>query len=335
MAYPFVLNGSNLSVFLKGCPYTVNLAHPNFKKIVKGLKDEIAEDQIVEMLQIKKELAQIPKIEFNPDGMIYLDGKPMSKALIDRYKFMIENDFPLDGFKNFIRNLAENPSQDSREELYGFLEACSLPITQDGHFLAYKNVDDKYMDCHTHTIDNSVGKIVEMPRENVNANRHQTCSTGLHVCSESYLGSYSGKHTMICKINPRDVVSVPSDYNNAKMRVCQYEVTGEINKNWDSIVDMAVPKEESVKVSEQKPQKAEAKKKGPGKGKSADTGKTEKWDDYIKTRSIPDDLSALHGNPRKAFIKFCARLHNGTEKAGPDICGAKTLTEMKAVIFGF
>ena len=57
--------------------------------------------------------------------------------------------------------------------------------------------------------------------------------------------------------------------------------------------------------------------------------------DSIYTRKIPEDLSLLHGNPRKAFIKFCARLHNGTESAGPDICGAKTLAEMKTVIFGF
>jgi hypothetical protein len=334
MAYPFVLNGQNLSVFLKGKPYTVNMAHPNFKKVVKGLKDGIAEDQIVELLQIKKELATLPKVEFSKDGMVYLDGKPMSKALTDRYKFMLENDFPLDGFKSFIKNLAENPSRDSREELYGFLEACSLPITDDGHFLAYKNVGENYLDCHSGTMDNSIGKIVEMPRENVNSNRNETCSAGLHVCSQSYLSSYSGRHTMICKINPKDVVSVPVDYNNAKMRVCRYEVIGELSPD-DAIVEMAVPKKGSAKVSEKKPPKSEGKKKESGKTKSADTGKIEKWDDYIKTRSIPEDLSTLHGNPRKSFIKFCARLHNGTESAGPDICGAKTLAEMKTVIFGF
>jgi len=334
MAYPFVLNGQNLSVFLKGRPYTVNVAHPNFKKIVKGLKDGIAEDQLVEMIQIKKELAKIATVEFKEDGMIYLDGKPMSKGLIERYKFMIQNDFPLDGFKNFIKNLAQNPSESSRDELHGFLEACSLPITDDGHFLAYKRVKGNYTDCHTGEIDNSVGCVVEMPREDVNPNRNETCSRGLHVCSISYLGSFSGEHIMICKINPKDVVSVPSDYNNAKMRVCRYEVIGEVKED-DAIVDMAVPEKGSVKVSEQPPAEPEKRKKGSSNKKPLDTGKKEKWDDYIKTRSIPEDLSTLSGNPRKAFIKFCARLHTGTEKAGPDICGAKTLKELETVIFGF
>jgi hypothetical protein len=32
---------------------------------------------------------------------------------------------------------------------------------------------------------------------------------------------------MIVKINPADVVSIPSDYNNAKGRACRYEVIGE------------------------------------------------------------------------------------------------------------
>ena len=248
---------------------------------------------------------------------------------------MVENDFPLDGFKNFILNLANNPSAASREELHGFLEACSLPITDDGHFLAYKKVGTNYRDCHTGTIDNSIGQIVEMPREKVNPNRDETCSHGLHVCSRSYLSFFTGSHVMICKINPKDVVSVPSDYDNAKMRVCRYEVIEELKES-DEIVGMAAPRKGSVKVSEQKPSK-ETKKVSKKKGKVVDEGKKEKWDDYIKTRSIPEDLTSLHGRIRQAFIKFCARLHNGdgSEKAGSEICGAKTLKELEIVIFGF
>ena len=33
---------------------------------------------------------------------------------------------------------------------------------------------------------------------------------------------------MILKINPRDVVSIPSDYNDAKGRACKYEVISEL-----------------------------------------------------------------------------------------------------------
>ena len=43
-----------------------------------------------------------------------------------------------------------------------------------------------------------------------------------------YLASFGGERTVIVKINPRDVISIPSDYNNSKGRACRYEVIGEL-----------------------------------------------------------------------------------------------------------
>jgi len=46
----------------------------------------------------------------------------------------------------------------------------------------------------------------------------------------SYLPSYgtaNGSRVMIVKVHPRDVVSVPTDYNFAKARCCRYEVVDE------------------------------------------------------------------------------------------------------------
>jgi hypothetical protein len=335
MAYPFILNGQNLSVYLKGTQYSINQAHPNFRRVVRGIKESLSEDDLIGLIQFHTELGSVDGVELREDGLACFDGKPVPDALIKRYKFMIENEFPVDGFRDFILNLSENPGKDSREDLYGFLEACSLPITEDGHFLAYKRVGKNYMDCHTGAIDNSVGKIVEMPRESVDADRSRTCSAGLHVCSRSYLGSIAGEHIMVCKINPRDVVSVPVDYGNAKMRVCRYEVIAELKDETGLIKDLAVKNGGEVETAGEGavPLNPGAKTGKPNQGVSRE----EKWDDYIKTRGIPDDLTSLHGNPRKAFIKFCARLRNrdGSEIAGPDICGAKNLAEMRTVIFGF
>jgi hypothetical protein len=42
---------------------------------------------------------------------------------------------------------------------------------------------------------------------------------------------------MLVKINPADVVSIPSDYNNAKGRTWKYEVVGEVtDKEWRDIL---------------------------------------------------------------------------------------------------
>jgi hypothetical protein len=340
MAPSFVLTGNNLSIFLKGKSYAINHAHPNFKKIVAGLKSGLDEDELAGLIQanMKKEIAKAVGVEFKEDGVILMDGEPVSDALIVRYRFMIENDFPLEGFKLFVQNLAQNPSADSRKDLYGFLEACTLPITEDGYFLAYKRVNMDYTDCHSRTFDNHVGKIVEMPREKVNSNRREVCSTGLHVCSRSYLGHYSGDRIVVVKVNPKDVVSVPIDYNNAKMRVCRYEVVSELkSEDMDAIHDMAVKADEPATLAESDERAAkEVKPKSEARPKKEIT-KAGKWDDYIKTRNIPEDLSEFHGDPRNAFIKFCARLRNtdGSQKAGDDICRAKTASEIRNIILGY
>jgi hypothetical protein len=46
---------------------------------------------------------------------------------------------------------------------------------------------------------------------------------------------------VIVKINPRDVVSIPSDYNDAKGRACRYEVIGEVGNNPDDGVEFTRP----------------------------------------------------------------------------------------------
>jgi len=144
---------------------------------------------------------------------------------------MLNQDFPIEPMVKFMENLMENPSRTSVEELYGFLEVGGLPITSDGCFLAYKKVRADYTDCHTGKISNAVGEKPEMERNEVDDNRNKTCSEGLHFCSKGYLSHFGGERTMIVKINPRDVVSIPSDYNDTKGRACTYEVVDEIDKD--------------------------------------------------------------------------------------------------------
>jgi hypothetical protein len=145
---------------------------------------------------------------------------------------MLTEDFPIEPLVLFMENLMSNPSKRAVDELYGFLEKNSLPITPEGHFLAYKKIRDDYKDIYSGTMDNSVGQVLEMERNGVDDDKDRTCSSGLHFCSESYLphfGTGHGNRVVILKINPRDVVSIPSDYNNAKGRACRYEVIGELN----------------------------------------------------------------------------------------------------------
>ena len=169
------------------------------------------------------------------DDEVYYDGSPLHGALSTRVVELFNlGDFDMKPITNFLNNLMLNPSEKSKEQLYGFLDACDLPITEDGCFLAYKMVREDYADQHTCTFSNTVGSLVKMDRDEVDADENVTCSHGLHVASLGYItgnnyGSGCGARLMVCKVNPRDVVAVPIDYNNSKMRVCEYTVVDEIN----------------------------------------------------------------------------------------------------------
>jgi hypothetical protein len=146
---------------------------------------------------------------------------------------MLQDGFPIEPMVNFMNNLMYNPSNRSVTELYGFLEKNNLPITPDGCFLAYKKVRSDYKDVHSGTFDNSPGKTVEMDRNEVDDVADRTCSHGLHFCSKEYLHHFGGGRTVIVKINPRDVVSIPTDYNDSKGRCCRYEVISELGVSPD------------------------------------------------------------------------------------------------------
>jgi len=71
---------------------------------------------------------------------------------------------------------------------------------------------------------------VDMPRNKVQDDPSITCSYGLHFCSLEYVRCFSGHHLMVLKINPKDIVSIPTDYNNTKGRCCRYTVVGELEQ---------------------------------------------------------------------------------------------------------
>lgn len=128
-----------------------------------------------------------------------------------------------------------------------------MPITYDGCFLAYKSVRNDYKDLYSGTFDNSVGSVCSIPRNKVNANRDEGCGAGLHVGAFDYAKSYGGinvdedgfggdndggNHLMICKVNPRDVVSVPTDSKFQKLRTCRYEVVSKFDSVFDKVIHM-------------------------------------------------------------------------------------------------
>ena len=68
------------------------------------------------------------------------------------------------------------------------------------------------------------GTPITMPREDCDSDPERTCSRGLHVGSMEYVHDFGYGDGVILEVlvSPRNVVAVPNDYNNTKMRTCEY-----------------------------------------------------------------------------------------------------------------
>lgn len=240
MSYPFVIQGNNVTVVIGNKPHTISKTHVSYQKVVDAIKTG-AWDVVKEIIDPKKVVLNYGQGHVSIQGdKLFWKGEELNGALARRMIAMLQDGFDVTPFVLFMENLFQNPSKRSVDELYGFLEKNDLPITPDGHFLAYKKVRENFKDVHTGTMDNSPGQVVEMERNRVDDNKDNTCSTGLHFCGMSYLACFGGHRTVIVKVNPRDVVSIPSDYNGAKGRACRYEVVGELGVDPEEAFDKPV-----------------------------------------------------------------------------------------------
>jgi hypothetical protein len=226
--YPYLITGNAVVVVINNKQYTLSKGNIGFDALIEAIKEGRWEDvpalasPVVAVRKFSNGFVDVI------DGQVTYDGQPIHSVLSQKILDMFEQGFDINPLTNFMQNLYTNPSKRAVDELYGFLESGNMPITEDGYFLAYKKVREDYTDVHSGKFDNSVGKVVSMPRNQVDDNKDNTCSAGLHFCSFDYLKSFGGSRIMILKINPADVVSIPSDYDQQKGRTWRYTVIGEV-----------------------------------------------------------------------------------------------------------
>ena len=227
-------NGT-MTVFVKGKPFQIAADAERMADITQAVEtgDEKAFLDIVDKTTAIEERSS--NIRFNEgDGRPYFKDRPISDALAARLIDMAESRSNLEPFENFLDNLYLNPSKRAIDETYRFMQANDLPMTNDGCLLAYKSVTSDFKDKYSRSLDNSPGALVDMPRNAVNDDPTETCSDGLHFCSISYLRDFywgSNDKLVAVKVNPKDIVSIPIDYNNSKARCCEYTVVEELDSS--------------------------------------------------------------------------------------------------------
>lgn len=210
----------------------ISHSDPRYSEIIASLasKKKVDEQAIKDILQGKIKESH-PRITISPKTKaIKIDNKKMPPGLEKQYLLLKQAHRPRGHLVKFWDLLQKNPSKHSQEQLFKFLEHNGHYILPNGHFTAYKAVTQDFLDDRTKQISNRPGDVVSMPREKVDPNPSNTCSTGLHVASWAYIQTeYQGRRYVEVSINPEHVVAVPDDYNGTKMRVCEYQVLREVS----------------------------------------------------------------------------------------------------------
>jgi hypothetical protein len=252
----------NIVVYLAGYggPKVAHDSHPNFDLILEAVRYADAHDSYVAkdiagLFDIAATVAQkfqrLSERVTTANGKLYLDGVEIANALTSQVlRFLEEGVEDWKPLIAFFENVQANPNPHSREQLYNWLDQRAFTITRDGLIVGYKGVrkaGDGFESIHsgkaivngevkTGNIPNNYGDVIEMPRDEVQWDPSIGCHTGLHVGTYEYARSFGNGQLLEVHVNPRDVVSVPTDCDWAKVRCCRYTVIKSITDPYSTAV---------------------------------------------------------------------------------------------------
>ena len=242
---PYNITEDSIVVVWDEKPYTIRKDNANFRALRSALF-EGRYDEVEQYLDIKKAVENFVdgSVEVKDDN-VYYHGHALHGVVVDKLLEMLRS-----GMKdsspivNFIKELMENPSSNSVDQLYTFLGYKSLPISPEGKVLGYKGVQSDFWSNtgnadtivvqgqtnERHQIYNGVGETIEIQRRCVDDNKDNHCSHGLHIGSYDYANGWAGDNgkLLLVEFNPQDAVSVPTDCNFQKLRVSKYKVLADI-----------------------------------------------------------------------------------------------------------
>lgn len=251
-----IYSSTGLDVILRdGEIRSITSEHPNFIKLRTALLEDaqaLSDQDVREILDFAFEIGEklenlSERVKFDGSN-VFFDGDVVHNTLSDHIVRMAQEKNPrLGAMVKFLENLAQNPSEASRNSLFDWIENLrnlgeELTITKDGMLLAYKGVMidsegvSRSISSGPGIIDgvpykghlpNREGSVIEIARSYVDANAAVGCSRGLHAGTWGYAHGFARGRTLEVEINPRDVVSVPADCAWQKLRVSRYVVIRE------------------------------------------------------------------------------------------------------------
>lgn len=233
---PVVKINDKLTVVLpNGQPKTVSSKDKHYDDVLQAISDKNWE-VIPDLMDPKTAIHNFSDGKFVvKNGLVYIGDKAVPDALSKKIIEFANAKLPYEPLVKFWEKLQLNTSKRAVQGLYDFLLRHNYPITPDGNFIAYKGVRQDWTDQHTGKFLNTVGSVLTMPRNEVDEDPGHDCSNGFHTANYSYArdsyGTGIGGRLIMVAVSPEHVVSVPSAYDCAKLRVCSYEVLSEVVKD--------------------------------------------------------------------------------------------------------
>lgn len=227
-----IFTNDGVSFFFDGKQFTIAGSDFRFKRV----KEAIRKNDSRSLKRALKSQLPIPGFKVRiTKGNVFVNGKALAGPFVDMVIRLIDEGFDTKPFAKFLTKMGQNKRPHVRAELADFVFARKIALTPEGDMVLYKRVNERFKDFRTGKFDNSVGSVCR--EENVDENRDNECSSGLHVCGFDYLPHFnagSGKVIAVL-VNPKDVVAVPRDCRNAKMRVMEYKVLAETSDKEDPL----------------------------------------------------------------------------------------------------
>jgi hypothetical protein len=230
---PNIKFASSFTVILNGKPMTMSNDNPNYKDALVAVANGDA-DTLEQLFDIGLAITKFSTGKLNINsGVVKYGTFEVHNSLAKRIVELMREGAPFEPLARFLNNLMENPSSTCVDQLYSYIERYKLPITDDGCFLGMKAVRNDFLDKYSGTVSYKPGTSVEMPRNQCDDNRDAGCSRGLHLGNFEYVRGYGSSDSdrfVLVKVNPKDVVSCPTDSSYQKMRVARLEVVAELDR---------------------------------------------------------------------------------------------------------
>ena len=118
----YIITDETITAVINGKSHTIRRDHANAKMVINAIAEGRAEGDIEELMDITKALnAYLGNNVEVKDGSVYHRGEIVDERIAKRILNFMEESLPVEPMTRFLDNLYNNPSLNSRAQLYQFL----------------------------------------------------------------------------------------------------------------------------------------------------------------------------------------------------------------------